>query len=106
MHAAKKQVFAIGLNKLETFLRKQRPELKIPMVHLRCDLPENQVCDHERAPEDRMNDRVAVVRKKLENEHWPPRLRTIDTTHLALAGVVAVIDGGKIRIWENVQCSI
>jgi len=86
---------ASGLIKLETLLRKQRPERKITMVHLVCDLPENQRRDHQRVPEDRMNERVNIVRKELLEENWPPHVRAIDTTNLGVREVVAVIDEGR-----------
>jgi len=83
---------AAGLEKLETLLRKQRPNLRVTMIHLQCTLPENQRRDHERVPGDRMNERVAIVRKELDEEAWPPQVRTIDTTHLSVSELIAVID--------------
>lgn len=55
--------------------------LAVKAVWLSGSLAENQRGDKERAPEDQMLARVAVVKKELEAYRWPDDVHRMDTTH-------------------------
>ncbi|MEK6478438.1 hypothetical protein WJR50_12920 [Catalinimonas sp. 4WD22] len=82
----------LGIQMLVDGLQKLTHVSSIKVVWLYCALEENQRRDQLRKPENRMNERVAIVMQEQRNHPWPDYVHLIDTGTLSVAQTLGAIE--------------
>lgn len=81
-----------GLDLLVKELKAYQPDLKLKVIWLTCELSENQRRDQQRPIAHQMQERVAILKKELDNYSWPAYVIPIDSTGLTIAETLEKID--------------